>query len=1113
MQNPGNNYELLISKLDRFIRKYYFNQILKGTLYSIGLIIGLYLIVSGSEYYFYFPSIVRKFLFFGFLLTSVIVLSKWILIPVFHLFKIGKRISHEQASLVIGQHFTNVEDRLLNVLQLKKQSESVKDRALIEASIDQKISTIKPVPFSNAIQYSSNKKYLKYTLPPILFLLLILFGRPSILKESNNRLIQNNVEFERKSPFDITILNGDSLSVLQYNDFILNIKIDGEYLPENVMLQTEHYSYQLTRDTKNEYSFQFKKVKDPLSFKIFANDFPSKKYHLNVLPKPGIIGFKTVLQYPGYTNLQNETKNNIGDLIVPDGTKITWKLNAANTNQIDFRFPDTLVSAIRNDNEGFNFTSTQKKSVEYKIFVSNQNINHGDSILYSIHVIPDMYPTIHAEQFIDSSLNEFVYFTGNVTDDYGLTKIDFDYKIISSSGNNPGSFNSQTIKYLKNSKEDQFNYTLNIKNLNLNPGDLVHYYFKVWDNDGVNGSKYSKSPVFTYEMPTLKQMEENTSRQNDQLKTDLEKNVDEAKKLKEQTREMRDKLLNKKDLDWEDKKAMENLINKQNEMMEKLKDMQKDFKNNVQKQSEYKKEDKDILEKQQKLEDLFNEIVNDEMKELMEKIDKLMDELNKEKAIENLEKFDLTNKQLEKELDRMLELFKQLEFEQKLQETIEALDKLSEKQEDLSKESKESEKGGDDENEELLKKQEVINKEFKDVKEKLSELEKMNENLENKNPLDDTEKQEEDIQNDLNQSKQNLEKQQNQKASDKQKSAGKKMKELSDQLGSTLNSMQAEQMEMDMEAIRQLLDNLINLSFDQENNMKDISKTNVNSPMYKDLIKEQHSIKKDIKMVEDSLLALSKRVYQISSFVNKEVTAVKHNMEKSIQYLEDRKKPEASARQQYVMTGLNNLALMLDEIMQAMQQEMASKMSGTQMCQKPKGGKSMKDIKNMQEKLNGEMKGLKEKMEQGKGKGSMSKELAQLAAQQAAIRKALKEINERNNKDGKKKLGDLDKLADDMEKTEEDLVNKRLTRQLLERQEEILIRLLEAENAEKEREKSPERESKTADNVTKKLPPSIEEYLKQKEADIDLYKTVPPNLNPFYKNLVEKYFRSFNLNN
>ena len=321
-----------------------------------------------------------------------------------------------------------------------------------------------------------------------------------------------------------------------------------------------------------------------------------------------------------------------------------------------------------------------------------------------------------------------------------------------------------------------------------------------------------------------------------------------------------------------------------------------------------------------------------------------------------------------------------------------------------------------------------------------------------------------------------------------------------------------------MEAIRQLLDNLIKLSFDQENLMNEIQAANVNTPRYKGLIQDQFKIREDLKMVEDSLMALGKRVFQLSSFINKEVTEVKHNLEKGIDFLADRKKNEGTARQQYVMTGLNNLALMLDEAMQQMQQQMASMMSGSQMCQKPNGSQSMKSLRQMQQQLNDQMSKMKDGMKEGSQQGDkgakrqMSKEFAQMAAKQAAIRKALNEINKEFNKDGKGSLGNLDQISDDMEKVEEELVNKRLNAELMERQKEITVRLLEAEEAMREREQSPERESKTADDVTKRLPPALEEYLKQREAEIDLYKTVPPSLKPFYRNLVEDYFKSISIN-
>ncbi len=117
-------------------------------------------------------------------------------------------------------------------------------------------------------------------------------------------------------------------------------------------------------------------------------------------------------------------------------------------------------------------------------------------------------------------------------------------------------------------------------------------------------------------------------------------------------------------------------------------------------------------------------------------------------------------------------------------------------------------------------------------------------------------------------------------------------------------------------------------------------------------------------------------------------------------------------------------------------------------------------------------------------------------------------MNEELGNDGKNGSGQLDQLQKEMEKTETELVNKQLTNEMLKRQQEILTRLLEAENAERERETDNKRESNSAKDLVKHLPPEIEEYLKKKQAELELYKTVPPNLKPFYRDLVEEYFKS-----
>jgi hypothetical protein len=98
-----DNYQLLIEKLDNFIRKYYVNQVIRGVLYSLGLILALFLIISVLEYYMYYPTSTRKILFFSFVGISGIALISWVIIPLMHYFRLGKVISHENAASIIGE--------------------------------------------------------------------------------------------------------------------------------------------------------------------------------------------------------------------------------------------------------------------------------------------------------------------------------------------------------------------------------------------------------------------------------------------------------------------------------------------------------------------------------------------------------------------------------------------------------------------------------------------------------------------------------------------------------------------------------------------------------------------------------------------------------------------------------------------------------------------------------------------------------------------------------------------------------------------------------------------------------------------------------------------------
>ena len=956
-----NNYNKLIERLDAFIRKYYKNKIIKGLLYTLALVLGFYLLVTVLVHFNQLGTIVRTVLFYSLLSGSAYVLIRFVFIPIARLFHLGKTISYEQASQIIGEHFGNVEDRLINTLQLKKLgSQTSGDLSLINASIDQKIGELSPVPFANVIDLGENRKYVKYALPPVLVFIVLLFAAPSILKDGTEKLVKHGRHFEKVAPFKFLILN-DELKVPEQEDFHLELVLEGDVFPENVYVNYNNTRSKLNKENNVSFNFNFKNVQDDIPFFLSGDEFNSVTYNLDALPKPSLLSFKIALDYPGYTGKKDETLKNIGNLIVPAGTKANWEFNTQNTEELLVFYKDSIYEPHQTHDQKYLFSDRLFRSNSYAVSTSNSFIVDSDSLVYQINVIPDLYPGIELEEKRDSTSTNKAYFTGSIDDDYGFTKLVFNYRIVSLDQEVEASGNliSENIAINKRANKDQFFHFWDIGEVAVSPGDKVDYYFEVWDNDGVSGPKSSRSKTETYNAPSMEDIEDEQEKNSDKIKDDLEKGIKEAKELQKELEALRKELLEKKELSWQERKKIENLLKKQKDLEKSIENAKNlNEKNNRQKE-ENQQSSENLLDKQKQLQELFEQVMTPEMKELFRKMEELMEKMDKDKIMEQIEKMKLSNEDIEAEMDRTLELFKQMELEQKVEDITEKLEELSKKQEELSEKTKDK----DVDEEELKKEQEELNKEFDKIQEDLDEMNEMNEELEEPNDLGETEEMEEEIEEEMENSSEQLEKGQQKKASDSQKSASEKMKEMAEKMAGAMAAGAEEGQQEDMEALRALLENIIELSFDQEYVMDGVGGLKTTDPKYNDLAQHQRKLKDDAQVVKDSLRALAKRVVQLESVVNKEINSVNSNMEKAISNLSDRKTPKANERQQYVMTSLNNLALILDDVLQQMQQQQASGMPGKGNCQKPGGsgsGKSsMKKMRQMQEALSkklGEMK-------------------------------------------------------------------------------------------------------------------------------------------------------------
>ena len=1121
-----NGIDVLIEKLDEFIRKYYKNRLLKGLIYSSAMMCSFFLFAILLEYFGQFDVIGRSLLFYGYLGLTLFILVFYVFIPLFNLAKLGKVISYEQAAKIVGNHFGGIKDKIVNTLQLSESKKNISSRhlTLVTASIDQRVSQLTAVPFKAAIDLSENKKYLKFLFFPIIILLVISFADSSIILNSTDNILHHNTIIATNAPFRFEVQN-ESLEVMQQENFVLSVEVRGNHIPNSVFVNVGGRKHKLKKTSNISFEHTFRNVNADHDFYLSANEVFSDKYLLRVIPKPSLMGFRIKLDYPEYTGLKDEELNNLGDLTLPEGTKAEWSFMTKNTTQINLHFPDSLFVLSPFGQNKFSHTQQFFKSCSYSISTQNDFITNNDSIAYALNVIKDVSPSINVDEKLDSG-NTFVhYFNGEIADDYGFTNLVFKYRRVSAG--KAGKFKSAQVPISKNYKKEQFFHYLDMSELKLNPGESIEHHFVVWDNDGLNGPKSSRSQTRIFKAPTTNELANIADKSNEDLKDKLSENLKEVQKLQEELKAIQKNLLEKPKPDWQDKNRLEDFLKKQQSLENKINQMKQDNSKKNHEQNEYEKLSEDILEKQRQLNELFEQLMTDEMKEMYKELQKMLEDLNKNQLLNKMDEIELSQEQMEKELDRSLEQFKQMEFDSKLEKITDRLDELSEKQKGLSKETKNKEKS----NFQLNKEQEKLNDEFKNVQEEMKELEELNEDLEKKKNMLDTKEEEKNISQGMNESKKNIEEKKNKKASEKQNQAAEALEELSQML-KNMKSQHKEQKDAEsMESLRQLLENLIQFSFEQEEVMDGLKGLSPKDPQYVKLGQRQRKLEDDAQLLEDSLFALSKRIMQLGPHINKEVAAMNRNIENAVKHIADRQTAKASAEQQYVMTAVNNLALLFDEAIKQMQQQQKGP-PGEGECNKPggkgKGKSSAKSMKEMQDALKKQLDKMKKSMEKGDNSGGnkegekgnsgkkntgqggvgglSSKEIAQMAAEQSALRKQMEQIGQELNKDGSGNGNGLKKIAKDMEKLEEDIVNKRISNETIMRHKDIMTRLLKHEKAQREREFDEKREANEAKKQLFSNPNEYLEYKKHKEKEIEMLKTIPPSLKPYYKNKVNEYF-------
>ncbi|WP_168800725.1 DUF4175 family protein [Psychroserpens sp. NJDZ02] len=1139
-----NNFYNIQSKLEQFIRKYYTNELIKGVIlfFSIGLLYFLFTLLI--EHLLWLNSSARTLLFWLFVAVELGLFVKFIVFPLAKLFKLQKGIGYKEASTIIGNHFPEVSDKLLNVLQLKEEANTSE---LLLASIDQKAEALDPIPFKLAINFKQNIKYLKYAAIPLVILLIsAISGKMNWFSDSYERVVNYQTAYEAPAPFQFFVLNED-LQTTQNKEFRLMATTEGAVIPEDAQITFNSETYYLQQRQAGSFEYVFEQPNQDITFTLSANGITSKPYTLQVVEVPTLLSFSMVLDYPNYTNKQDEVLKGNGNAIVPQGTKVAWQLQTKATDQVELIGLDTI--AFSSDKVGlFEASKSVYNNFNYNISTSNKDLKNYETLAYSIQVIKDQYPELKVEVKTDSLDQQSLYFRGEVTDDYGLNKLQLVYY----PSGNEGEKKVVNIPVSK-TNFDQF-ISAFPNNLPIEDGKSYDLYFEVFDNDAVNKNKRTKSSVFSYRKRTQDEEEKKQLQEQNQTIQNLSQSLEKFDKQQKELQELSKTQKEKSELNFNDKKKLESFLKRQKEQDQMMKQFNKKLKDNL---NEFQK---DKQEKDQFKEDLKERLKDNEEQleqdeKLLDELEKLREKFSKENFSKRLDNLAKKAKSQKRSLEQLVELTKRYYVTKKMEKIAEELDKLAKEQDKLANAKAEDN---------TKEKQDDINKKFDELQEQLQQLEKDNNDLKkpmdvprDKNNEDNIKEEQKEASEDLKDKQDAQDQQEKQEkqesAKKKQKNAAQKMKKMSMSMQMQMSGAAKDQLEEDIVMLRQILDNLVIFSMNEEALMNQFKSIEINHSEYANYLKKQKELRTHFEHVDDSLFAISLRQPKFSEDINRELNEVYYYIDKSLEEFSENGIFQGVASQQYVVTGANNLADFLSDALDNLQNQMGMPMPG-----EGEGGTPMPDIIISQEALAKKMeKGVKkgkdgekdedgdkgeagEKGKEGEGEGEgeggkdgkqgnsgkdgkegqggdqkgtngfsedVNGELFKIYQEQQMLRQALEE---RLDRDGLGESRDARQLLRDMEEVEMDLINNGFTNETLSKMKNLQHQLLKLENATLEQGQEQKRESETNSKDFKKTTTNQLDKAKQYFNTTEILNKQTLPLQELYKQKAQQYFKQKN---
>ena len=1128
----NRTYDQLTARLRAVHHKAQLKTALLGASKTVLVVCGVVLLVSGVEWALHLSSAWRFTMLMLIVASAVGSLVWFLVLPL-----VKHQFNPDEIAKTVGDVFPALHDRLLNAMQVFRQSPENPFAQLELRTVAERSSSLN---FTDALSFEDSKKWLIAAPLCALFSLLLFLIAP--MGDALNRVVAFHEDFTPPPPFQIISLSKD-IALTKGRDAELKFvivptdsnknldvrRLSVKFLDENGF---EIQDAKAFRDSSGSFAYKLRAPEKSLiyfaEFAELSKPIQSEKHRLVIIDRPRVQWFQVAIEPPRYSRLSAQVlEANFGDASALKGSRISLVMKSSKAlRNAMLIVNDTLAFPMHVQNDSAFFELALKEDFMYRFeLVDTSGTLSDKGAEYHLRVMQDEPPQIRfvqpAQKQVDLPENLRLPLAMLIRDDFGFSSLGLHYRVSKSNFKQlEDAFRrieiamNDAVQTGEGGMERGIYYEWNLLEQNISAGDEIDFYAEVRDNDAISGFKPARTDLYKLRLPTLDELFADVQKEEQEILNELDKKLDETKSIQEELERIQNELRQKPRSDWQDRKAMELANEKQKALQEQLESVEQSMSELLEKMQDRSLVSEETLQKYQEIRQMIEDLKSPELQEAQRKMEEALKQLNEQQLREALKNLEFNEEEFQKKLERAKELLERMQLERQMDEALKRFDDLIQKQENLQQETKQTNPQNKEKLAELKKEQEALAKEEQKLDEQLKKLsEQMEKNpkaeqlpMQELSKLNEQRK-EDNLQKELQDASKELSESKPQQAEAKQQQAVLKMQSQKKQLSEMRQEMKRQKKQEVLQALQNATQSALALSQAQEALMEDLRKKQMaqNPDALREKMTEQNDVKELLQQLQEEVSQIGKKSSELRQSMMSQLQKAETEMNAAIEQLDQRNAQVAAQRMNNAMALLNEFG---NQAADAMAQMMGQK--GTPQPGEGDGGEEMEGLSQQQGNLNQQTESLF-----GEGQGQTPEEraqrLAQLAAQQRLIQQQLQQLAKKQAEQkakGEKSdlLGNLDKLAEEMEKAAEQLERQDLSPELKKRQQQILSRMLESTKALQKREQEERREAKSGKDFFKSSPSELSREQTRNPIQEGLNRMKSQGFADDYERLIRRYY-------